>query len=127
MEHGTDIFVRAAPLWPAVAAAAAETPTSSTTGEVWPPTGAPVRRGWWPGSTNWAHYATDSTPDRATDLVVVLFGHDVFRSLVSEAGWSVPAYKAWLFTTLVQQLLRRPRLAPTAFADLSYAPLLART
>ena len=40
-------------------------------------------------------------PDRATDLVVILFGHDVFRSLVGEAGWSVPDYKAWLFTTLV--------------------------
>ena len=52
-------------------------------------------------------------PDRATDLVVVLFGHDVFRSLVSEAGWNVPAYKAWLFTTLVQQLLQQQRLAPT--------------
>jgi hypothetical protein len=66
-------------------------------------------------------------PDRATDLVAVLFGHDVFRGLVIEAGWSVPAYKAWLFTALVQQLLQRPRLAPTAFADLSYGPLLAKT
>ena len=49
--------------------------------------------------------------DRATDLVVVLFGHDVFRSLVSEAGWSVPEYKAWLLTTLAQQLLQRPKPA----------------
>ncbi len=65
--------------------------------------------------------------DRATDLVVVLFGHAVFQGLVIEAGWSVPDYKAWIFSTLVQQLMQRPRLAPTAFADLSYGPLLAET
>jgi TetR/AcrR family transcriptional regulator of autoinduction and epiphytic fitness len=64
---------------------------------------------------------------RATDLVVVLFGHDVFRGLVIEASRSVSAYKAWLFPTLVQQLLKQSRLAPTAFADLSYASLLAKT
>ena len=61
-------------------------------------------------------------PDRATDLVVTLFGHDVFRSLVSAAGWSVPEYKAWLLTTLAQQLLQRPKLARSAYSDLSYAP-----
>ncbi|MDQ1642531.1 MAG: hypothetical protein QOJ90_1882, partial [Actinomycetota bacterium] len=55
---------------------------------------------------------------------VVLFGHDVFRSLVSEAGWNVVAYKAWLYTTLVQQLLQQQRLAPTALSNLSYGSLL---
>lgn len=66
-------------------------------------------------------------PDRATDIVVALFGHDVFGSLVTNAGWSVPEYKAWLFTTLVQQLLQGTRLAATAFADLSYSRLLRTT
>jgi hypothetical protein len=64
-------------------------------------------------------------PDRATDLIVALFGHDVFGNLVTEAGWSVPEYKAWLFTTLVQQLLQRPRLTPKAFSDLSFSHLVA--
>ncbi|WP_433019734.1 hypothetical protein [Kribbella sp. CA-294648] len=43
--------------------------------------------------------------ERATDLVVVLDGHDVYRGLVLEAGWPLSDYKSWLFTTLVQQLL----------------------
>ena len=64
-------------------------------------------------------------PDRATDRVVVLFGHDVFTGLVTQAGWSVPEYKAWLLTTLAQQLLQRPKLTPTAYADLSYSDQLA--
>lgn len=57
---------------------------------------------------------------RATDILVVLFGHDVYRSLVGDAGWSVPEYKTWLLSTLAQQLLQRPRLTTTAYADLSY-------
>ena len=56
----------------------------------------------------------------------MLFGHDVFHSLVSEAGWNVAAYKAWLFTTLVQQLLQQQKLAPTAFSNLSYGRLLTK-
>ncbi len=60
--------------------------------------------------------------ERATDLVVVLFGHDVFRGVV-EAGWTIPSYKAWLFATLVQQLLNE-RLDPQAFQDLSYGELV---
>ncbi len=63
--------------------------------------------------------------DRATDLVVVLFGHDVYNGLVRDAGWTVIAYKAWLFTTLVRQLLQRPRLSRRAYTDLSFATSLA--
>ena len=42
--------------------------------------------------------------------------------LLSQAGWSLPEYKAWLLTTLAQQLLQRPKLARSAYSDLSYAP-----
>jgi AcrR family transcriptional regulator len=126
VEHGTDIFERAAPLWPAVTAATAD----------------PRVERWWQGVATKRRAgqgrmvarldelgALRSGLDsrRATDLLVVLFGHDVFRGLVLDAGWSVSAYKAWLLPTLVQQLLKQPRLAPTAVADLSYAPLLAKT
>ena len=52
--------------------------------------------------------------------MVLLFGHAVYRGLVLEAGWSIVTYKAWLFSTAVQQLLGRTRLAPTAIADLSF-------
>ena len=126
VEHGSDIFVRAAPLWPAVAAAAAADPDVE---RYWQGVTANRRAG---QSLLVARLAELGAlrrgldPDRATDLIVVLFGHDVFRSLVSEAGWEVVAYKAWLFTTLVQQLLQQRRLAPTAFSDLSYGSLVTK-
>lgn len=126
VEHGTDIFERAAPLWPAVAAAAADPRVE----HYWRGVAANRRAGQARMVARLAELGAlrhGLDPDRATDLVVALFGHDVFRSLVSEAGWSVPDYKAWLFTALVQQLLERHRLAPTAFADLSYRGLLMKT
>ena len=107
VEHGTDIFERAAPLWPAVAAAAAADPDVE---RYWQGVAASRRAGQSRMVARLAELGAlrrGLDPDRATDLVVVLFGHDVFRSLVSEAGWDVVAYKAWLFTTLVQQLLQQ--------------------
>jgi len=126
VEHGTDIFERVAPLWPVVTAATADPRVE----QYWRGVTASRRVGQgrmvaWLDELGALSDGLDL--DRATDLVVVLFGHDVFRGLVVEAGWSVPAYKAWLFTALVQQLLQRPRLAPTAFADLSFGPLLVKT
>ncbi len=59
-------------------------------------------------------------PDQATDLVVVLLGHDVYRGLVLDAGWPPPTFRAWLFTTAVQQLLGSVELDVEATEDLSY-------
>ena len=124
VEHGADIFVRAAPLWPAVTAAAADPEVA----HYWQQVAADRR-------TSQARMVArlaelnllrhELHPDRATDRVVVLFGHDVFSGLVTQAGWSVPEYKAWLLTTLAQQLLQRPKLTPTAYADLSYSHQIA--
>ena len=123
VEHGADIFVRAAPLWPAVAAAAADSHVES----YWRGVTTNRRAGQARmiarlGELGVLRHGLD--PDRAADLVVVLFGHDVFTSLVTQARWSVPEYKAWLVTTLSQQLLQRPRLAPKTYADLSYSHLM---
>jgi AcrR family transcriptional regulator len=126
VEHGTDIFERAAPLWPAVAAAAA---TDLDVDYYWRGVAANRRTGQSRMVARLSELGAlrhGLDPDRATDIVVVLFGHDVFHSLVSEAGWSVTAYKAWLFTTLVQQLLQQRRLSPTAISNLSYASLLTQ-
>jgi TetR/AcrR family transcriptional regulator of autoinduction and epiphytic fitness len=126
VEHGTDIFERAAPLWPAVAAAAAADPDVE---RYWRGVAANRRAGqarMVARLTELGALRHGLDPDQATDLVVVLFGHDVFHSLVSEAGWDVGVYKAWLFTTLVQQLLQQQRLAPTAFSNLSYGSLLTK-
>jgi len=126
VEHGTDIFERAAPLWPVVTAATADPRVE----QYWRGVAANRRagQGRMVARLDQLGALRDGLDtDRATDLVVVLFGHDVFRSLVIEASWSVPDYKAWLLPALIQQLLQRPRLAPSAFADLSYGPLLTTT
>lgn len=126
VEHGTDIYERAAPLWPAVNAAAASDPYVE---QYWRGVAAKRRAGQGQLVARLSEIGAlrgGLTPERATDLVVVLFGHELFGGL-AEAGWTVPAYKAWLFNTLVQQLLAAQRLKPQAFKDLTYAEfVLAR-
>ena len=119
VEHGVDIFARAAPLWPAVAEAAGD----PVVARYWQNVAADRRAGQARmvarlGELGALRAGLDE--DRATDIAVVLFGHDVYRSMVGEANWSVPEYKTWLLTTLAQQLLQRPKLTPTAYAGLSY-------
>ena len=62
--------------------------------------------------------------EKATDLVFLLAGHDPYRTLVLDAGWAVPEYKAWLFTTLIQQLLKPQRPDLAAISDLSFGTCL---
>jgi TetR/AcrR family transcriptional regulator of autoinduction and epiphytic fitness len=101
VEHGTGIYERVAALWPALDAAAAVDPDVGD---------------YWRGVT-----ANRLDVERGTDVVVVLFGHEVYRGLVQDAGWTVPSYKAWLFATLVQQLLGRQQADTGALHGLSFA------
>ena len=113
VEHGGDIFVRAAPLWPVITEAAADPRVA----QYWRGVAADRRASQARLIARLGELGVlrdDLGVDRGTDLIVALFGHDVFRSLVSQAGWSVPEYKAWLLTTLAQQLLQPPSpLGPT--------------
>ncbi|MDP8927047.1 MAG: TetR/AcrR family transcriptional regulator [Actinomycetota bacterium] len=125
VEHGTAIYERVAVLWPAVAAAAATDPDVE---DYWRGVTANRRSGQRGMVTRVAELG-DLRPglgvERATDLVVVLAGHDVYRGLVQEAQWPVPVYKAWLFTILTQQLLDAPTLDSTVAAELSFAGLVS--
>lgn len=126
IEHGTDIYERVAPLWPAVHAAAAADPD---VGRYWEGITAGRRAGVRQIVARLAELGAvrdDLNVDRAADLAFVLLGHDVYRGLVREAGWAAAAYKAWLFTTLVRQLLQRTRLAASAYSDLSYADAVTK-
>jgi AcrR family transcriptional regulator len=119
VEHGADIFERAAQLWPSVNAAAT---LDHDVEQYWRGVAADRRAGQGRLVARLAELGAlrnGLTPERATDLLVVLFGHEVFSGL-AEAGWTVSAYKAWLFTTLVQQLLLADRLEPAAVHDLSF-------
>ncbi len=121
VEHGTGIYERAAPLWPAVHAAAADPHVD----QYW--LGVAERRR--VGQRRVVSRLSELGAlrdgliiERATDLLVVLFGHAVFRGLVG-VGWTIPDYKAWLFATLVHQLLGAEQIDAKAFQDLSYGEL----
>ena len=120
VEHGTAIYQRVAALWPAVHAAAAADPDVAT---YW----NSVRVGRREGQRQMVIRIVELDalrpgldPERATDLVVALHSHDLYRTLVIEAGWSLPTFRAWLFTTLVHQLLGPVELDADATEDLSY-------
>ena len=120
VEHGTAIYERVASLWPAMAAAAA---VDSAVDRYWRGVAEARRAGQGRMVARISDLGTlrsDLDIEKATDIVFVLHGHDVFRGLVQEAGWAVPEYKAWLFTTLVAQLLGTPRPEADATRDLSY-------
>ncbi len=124
IEHGTGIFERAAPLWPAMNAAAANDPSI---GAYWARVTADRRAGQRALVVRLAELGglrPGLDVERATDLVVVLVGHDTYTGLVRQAGWSVPAYKAWLFATLTQQLLAAPSIDASAVAGLSFCDLV---
>ncbi|PSL04615.1 TetR family transcriptional regulator [Haloactinopolyspora alba] len=124
VEHGSGIYERVAVLWPAVNAAAAADPEVD---EYWRGVAANRRSGQHAFVARIAELGglrSELDVGRATDIVVVLCGHDVYRGLVLDAGWTVPDYKAWLFTTLIQQLLGHRQPDPEALRGLSYAPLV---
>jgi AcrR family transcriptional regulator len=127
LEHGTDIFERAAPLWPALWAASTLDPYVT---EYWQQVASKRRDGMGRLVARLAEIGAlrdDIDQQRATDLMFVLVSHDTFRGLVQQAEWTVPAYKTWLFTTLTQQLIRPGRVPPSATADLTFHHLLPRT
>jgi len=121
VEHGTTIYERVAALWPAVRAAAAADPTVD---QYWRGVAANRRNGQRAMVARIAELGClrpHLDVEHATDLVAVLVGHDVYDGLVQEAGWAVRAYRGWLFSTLVEQLLRARRIDPRTISDLSFA------
>ena len=120
VEHGVDIYERAAALWPAVNAAAL---SDSAVYRYWTGVTAGRRAGMARqiariGELDGLRTGLDA--DRATDIMFVLNGHSTFQSLVIEAGWALPTFKAWLYSTLVQQLLTPGDPDPSATVDLSF-------
>lgn len=105
VEHGTAIYDRVASLWPTVAGAAE---SDAEVADYWRGVAARRQGGQRALVTRIEELGAlrdDLTVDRAGDLVVVLLGHDVYRGLVLDAGWSPEIYRAWGFRTLVDQLL----------------------
>ena len=104
IEHGVDIYVRVAPLWPALHAAAVTDPEvdeyfRTLAANRRSGMGALVQR-----LDDLGYLRGDVTVARGTDLVFALFSHEVFLALRRDAGWPVADYKAWLWMTLRAQL-----------------------
>jgi TetR/AcrR family transcriptional regulator of autoinduction and epiphytic fitness len=120
VEHGTDIYERIAPLRPALAAAAA---TDPYVGKYASDVATGRRAGMGRLIARLAELGglrSGLDQVRAGDLLFVLDSHETFLGLTAQAGWTTQEYKAWLFTTLSQQLLEPGTDDGEATKGLSY-------
>ena len=124
VEHGVDIYERAAPLWPSVNAAAIGDPAVE---RYWAGVTAARRAGMERLVSRLAELdglRRGLEVDSATDIMFVVNGHGTFQGLVIEADWAVQSFKAWLYSTLVHQLLAPGLRDPFATKDLGFAKLV---
>ena len=105
VEHGVDIYIRVAPLRPALEVAAASDPDINT---YWRAV-AERRKG---GMRTFVERLAELhalqpglTVQRATDVTFVVNSHEAFLGLTRDSGWSVTDFKRWLYHALTQQLL----------------------
>lgn len=104
-EHGTDIFVRIAPLMGLVEAAMAVDPNLGT---AWRETIRDRREGMREQMQLIARSGAirpDIGAEGAADIVFVLQRPETLQVLTVECGWSLERYKAWLYRTLCEQIL----------------------
>ena len=104
-EHGTDIFVRIAPLTGLIEAALASDPNLTA---AWQETIQGRREGMRDQVQVIARSGAirpDVGVDGAADIVFLLQRPETLHVLTVECGWSIERYKAWLYETLCQQIL----------------------
>ena len=105
IEHGTEIYVRMAPLTRAIQSAAS---VDADVAELWDQTAIGRRAGMRrmvDGLAAKGGLAPGLTAERATDLIFVLQSHETFLGLTAGCGWTVPEYKAWQYRNLCLQIL----------------------
>jgi len=127
-EHATEIFVRLAPLAPAMTAAAAAEPEIAEHLEL---TNKQRREGMTAMMTALAAKGPlTADVDRAVDVIDVLQSLATFSAFTVGCGWSTEEFKAWTYRCLTQLLeplpparARKADLAATR--DLSFHALIA--
>jgi TetR/AcrR family transcriptional regulator, regulator of autoinduction and epiphytic fitness len=122
VEHGVDIYIRVAPLRPALEVAAASDPDVNA---YWRAVAERRKSGMRTFVERLAELRTlqpDLTVQRATDVMFVINSHEVFLGLTRDSRWSVTDFKRWLYDTLTQQLLdpTLPGSLTAATAGLSF-------
>jgi TetR/AcrR family transcriptional regulator, regulator of autoinduction and epiphytic fitness len=128
IEHGVDIYARAAPLWPALHAASVTDPDveeyfRSLAANRRAGMGQLVRR-----LEEIDYLRPDVMASYGADIVFALVSHETYLALTRDAGWSTEQYKAWLWSTLRTQLSDSDAPARDALRGLSFEPLVqART
>lgn len=129
VEHGVDIYARVAPLKAAIQTAVSIEPDIDT---YWRSVTDARRRGIGElvAVLDTKQQLRDGlTAQKATDLLFVVDSHETYLGLTRDSDWPLEEYKAWLYTTLCQQLLadRGGTDAETAAAtqDLSYHHMIA--
>jgi AcrR family transcriptional regulator len=105
VEHGTDIFVRVAPLLDLVDAALATDPTLA---EEWRRATRGRRDGLQvqlAAVERNGGIRPDVGLEGSADIVFTLMGPQTLKLLTVDCGWSLGRYKAWLYEAFCQQLL----------------------
>lgn len=104
MEHGSQIYRRLGPLWPAIQAALGEPDVR----EAW----AGIVRGRREGMRRIVDLMASRgelrdglDPSLASDILFGLHRHELYLAFTQEAGWSFDRYRAWTYATLCDQLL----------------------
>ena len=120
VEHGVDIYARAAPLWPALHAASVTDPDvenyfRSLAANRRAGMSHLVRR-----LDEIGYLRPDLTAERGADISFALFSHETYLALTGDSNWPIEEYKAWLWTTLRTQLSDASEPAPDALHALSF-------
>jgi TetR/AcrR family transcriptional regulator of autoinduction and epiphytic fitness len=104
IEHGSLIYQRLAPLWPAILAALAEPEVR----EAW----ERIVRGRREGMRRIVDLMASRhelrsglDPSIASDILFGLHRHELYLAFTHEAGWTFDRYRAWTYATLCDQLL----------------------
>jgi AcrR family transcriptional regulator len=116
VEHGVDIYIRVAPLRPALEVAAASDPDINA---YWRAVAERRKAGMRTFVERLAELRAllpGLTVQRATDVMFVVNSHEVFLGLTRDSGWLVTDFKRWLYVALTQQLLDSTLLGSPAAA-----------
>jgi len=129
-EHGTLIYRRLGPVWPAVLAAMGEPDVR----EAWQGIVEGRRDGMRSMVNDMAERGElrdGLTSDLAADILFGLHRHELYLAFTVECGWSFDRFRAWMFATLCAQLLppsvtaEAVRVGSPATADLELGRAIA--
>jgi len=109
-EHGTLIYRRLGPVWPAILAAMGEPDVRVA----WQDIVAGRREGMRSMVRLMAErreLREGLEPDLAADILFGLNRHELYLAFTGECGWTFDRFRAWMFATLCAQLLPAPVVA----------------